>query len=453
MLHTRDVSGDRPLSRARSHHFFNRGRKIFPSGVTRVTVERQPIPLYIARGDGAYVHDVDGNRFLDLNNNFTTLIHGHGFLPVADAVADLLHRGTCFSNPTEHEIALAELLGERIPAIEQVRFVNSGTEAVMFAIKAARAFTGRAGIIRVEGAYHGAYDWAEAGQSGSPALWGEASRPASVAAYRGTPPSVAEDVTVVCFNDVESLERRMEEVGGRTAGILIDPMPSRAGLITPRTDFLDALQSAARRHGVLVVADEVLNLRQSYRGASARYGLAPDLIACGKIIGGGFPVGAIGGRADVMSVFANDKGRPLLPQGGTFSANPVSMVAGRVAMEAMTEAAFDGLECLGEQVRSGLHDAIDRAGASFSVSGAASLFRIHPKKEAPSDYRSGYATPVENDVTSALSDHFLHRGILLPNGAAACLSTAMTAYEADAIVATFSDFLSTPAAHEFEASR
>lgn len=187
MLHTRDISGDRPLSRARSHHFFNRGRKIFPSGVTRVTVERQPVPLYIARGEGAYVLDVDGNRFLDLNNNFTTLIHGHGFLPVADAVADLLHRGTCFSNPTEHEIALAELLAERIPAIEHVRFVNSGTEAVMFAIKAARAFTGRTGIVRVEGAYHGAYDWAEAGQSSSPTRWGTGRDPMRFPPIAGRP--------------------------------------------------------------------------------------------------------------------------------------------------------------------------------------------------------------------------------------------------------------------------
>ncbi|NLS07158.1 aspartate aminotransferase family protein [Rhizobium sp. P32RR-XVIII] len=453
MLHTRDISGGRPLSRARSQYFFNRSRKIFPSGVTRVTVERRPVPLYVARGEGAYLLDVDGNRYLDLNNNFTTLIHGHGFLPVAEAVADLLHRGTCFSNPTEHEISLAELLVDRIPAIEQVRFVNSGTEAVMFAIKAARAFTGRSGIIRVEGAYHGAYDWAEAGQASAPSVWGDENRPAAVAVYRGTPSSVAEDVAVIRFNDSAGLERRMDEIAATTACILIDPMPSRAGLIGPDPDFLKALQASARRHGILVVADEVLNLRQSYHGASDRYRLEPDLIACGKIIGGGFPVGAIGGRSGVMSVFANDKGKPLLPQGGTFSANPVSMVAGRVAMEAMTEEAFDALEKLGDQVRSGLQVAIVRSGASFSVTGAASLFRIHPKKAPPCDFRSGYPTPAESSIGNALCDHFLQRGIMLPNGAAASLSTAMTPYEAEAIVATFADFLSTPAVQEFEASR
>ncbi len=141
MFHPYILRDGRGFPRSRSEHFFKKGRRVFPTGITRVTVDHEPSPLYISRGEGAYLIDVDGNRLLDLNNNFTTLIHGHGFLPVADAVADLLHRGTCFSNPTEHEITLAELLIERIPAIEHIRFVSSGTEAVMFAIKAARAFT------------------------------------------------------------------------------------------------------------------------------------------------------------------------------------------------------------------------------------------------------------------------------------------------------------------------
>lgn len=453
MLHTRDISGERPFSRARSHHFYNRGRKVLPSGVSRVTVDRHPVPLYVARGEGAYLIDVDGNRFLDLNNNFTTLIHGHGFLPVAEAVADLLHRGTCFSNPTEHEIALAELLAERIPAIEQVRFVNSGTEAVMFAIKAARAFTGRSGVIRIEGAYHGAYDWAEAGQASAPGHWGSENLPAATPAYHGTPASVGDEVHVIRFNETEGLDARLAALADTAACILLDPMPSRAGLIAPDATFIAALQAGASRHGILIIADEVLNLRQSFRGASHRYGLEPDLVACGKIIGGGFPVGAVGGSENIMSVFANDKGRPLLPQGGTFSANPVSMVAGRVAMEAMTEEAFAGLETLGDRIRNGLREAIEKNGASFSVTGAASLFRVHARKVAPRDYRAGYPSGAESRVLTAISEHFLQRGIMLPNGAAASLSTAMSRYEADAIVSTFTDFLSTSAAEEFEATR
>lgn len=441
----------RGYSRSRSEHFFKRGRRVFPTGITRVTVDHEPSPLYIARGEGAYLIDVDGNRLLDLNNNFTTLIHGHGFLPVADAVADLLHRGTCFSNPTEHEITLAELLIERIPAIEHIRFVNSGTEAVMFAIKAARAFTGRPGVARIEGAYHGAYDWAETGQAVSPAIWSDPQQSSAVPAYRGMPPSVGEEVTVIRFNDVADLERRIASAAPSLACILIDPMPSRAGLIAPESSFLAAVGAIAKQYEILVVADEVLNLRQSYAGSSARYGLLPDLIAAGKIVGGGFPVGAIGGREEVMRVFASDSGKPLLPQGGTFSANPVSMVAGRVAMEAMTEAAFDSLERLGNSIRAGLRNEIERRGATFSVTGAASLFRIHPKGNQPRDFREAYLEREEADLMARLSRHFLDCGILLPNGAAACLSTAMTKADGDAVIAAFAEFLSILEANPTEA--
>jgi glutamate-1-semialdehyde 2,1-aminomutase len=431
----------REPSRARSEYFYNRGRRIFPSGITRATIDLNPSPLYIARGEGAYLIDVDGNRLLDLNNNFTTLIHGHGYLPVADAVADLLHRGTCFSNPTEHEIALAELLIDRIPAVEQIRFVNSGTEAVMFAVKAARAFTGRPGVARIEGAYHGAYDWAETGQGSTPLAWGDAAAPRSVPAYTGAPVSVADEVTVIRFNDIENLERRIAAVAPVLACILIDPMPSRAGLISPDPAFLKAVGDVGRKYGVLIIADEVLNFRQGFNGASARYGLTPDLVAAGKIIGGGFPIGAIGGRKDVMGVFSSDGGKPLLPQGGTFSANPVSMVAGRVSMEALTAESLADLEALGDLLRAGLEHEIDRTGAAFCVTGAASLFRIHPKKQKPGDYREAYPTADEAVTMRQLSDHFLERGILLPHGAAACLSTAMTKNEVDAVVTVFADFL------------
>jgi glutamate-1-semialdehyde 2,1-aminomutase len=156
-----------PVERTESSRLYARSLQVLPQGVSRVTIDIDPTPIYIQRGEGAYLVDVDDNRLLDLNNNFTTLIHGHGFEPVAEVVAKLLRNGTCFSNPTEHEVALAELLISRIPAMEKIRFVNSGTEAVMFAIKAARAFTGRSAIVRFEGAYHGGYDWAETGQTGT----------------------------------------------------------------------------------------------------------------------------------------------------------------------------------------------------------------------------------------------------------------------------------------------
>ena len=442
MLDRTSVSDPAAMPHARSQALFSRGRAVFPDGTTRGSVERNPYPLYVQYGEGAYIIDVDGNRLLDLNNNFTTLIHGHAFGPVTEIVTDLLRSGTCFSNPTEHELALANILVSRIPAIEHIRFVNSGTEAVMFAIKAARAFTGKSGVALMEGAYHGAYDWAEAGRGGSPENWLSGDDPIARPAYVGTPATVAEDVIVLKFNDIDGLERRISQAAKRLACILIDPMPSRAGLLEPDPSFVEALTATARKHGVLIVADEVLNLRQAYGGASSRHGLRPDIIAAGKIIGGGFPIGAIGGRADVMQVFSSDRGSPLLPQGGTFSANPISMAAGRVALETMTESAFDRLECMGNGLRNALSLSIERHNAPFSITGAASLFRIHAKRKPPTNFRQAYTTRDETALMQRLKEHFLERGVLLPHGAAACLSTAMTDTDVGLVASAFDEFLS-----------
>lgn len=419
-----------------SSGLYRRGCRVLPGGLTRSTIELDPYPIYLAAGNGAYVADVDGNRFLDLNNNFTTLIHGHGYEPVAEAVNRLLRSGTCFANPTKHEIALAELLVSRIPAMEQVRFVNSGTEAVMFALKAARAFTGRPAIARFAGAYHGAYDWAENGQNGLPS-----SLAPGLPAYRGAPESIGDDVIVLDFNRIDALEERLAANAGRLAAILIDPVPSRAGLLAPLPEFIQRLSSFAGRNGTLIIADEVLNLRQGYQGASARFGLQPDLMTAGKIIGGGFPIGAIGGRAEVMQVFRSDGKSPAVPQGGTFAANPVSMVAGLVAMEAMTPDAFDRLEDLGNELRNRLTAIVARHDVAFTIAGSASLFRIHPKRTLPTTYADAVMSGAEVEIMRRLGRFFRQRGILLPFGAAACLSTAMAGCDIDAIAEVFEMFI------------
>lgn len=424
-----------------SRQAFERAQLVFIDGTTRVTIERDPIPRYAEQGEGAYLVDVDGRRLLDLNGNFTTLIHGHGFKPVIEAVTRQIQSGTCFANPTLAEIELAEIICGRVPGVETIRFVNTGSEAVMFAIKAARAFTNRPAIAKIEGAYHGAYDWVEVSQASAPGNWGSAEMPAAVPYYRGMPPSVLCEVVTLRFNYAELAETLLAENADRLAAIVLDPMPSRAGLIAPTPEFITTIQRTAVKHGIVVIADEVLNFRQGYQGASARHGLKPDLFTFGKIIGGGLPIGAIAGRRDVMSVFDASKGKPLLPQGGTFSANPLSMVAGVASMTAMDHAAFDHLEKLGDSLREQLASSIARNGAPFSVSGAASLFRIHPKAALPRDFREATATPAEAHVQRELSRSFADNGIILPIGAAACLSTPMTIADIDCVAAVFDQFL------------
>ncbi|MER8906041.1 aminotransferase class III-fold pyridoxal phosphate-dependent enzyme, partial [Mesorhizobium sp. M0772] len=246
---------------------------------------------------------------------------------------------------------------------------------------------------------------------GIPSTWGSPDAPVAVPSYVGMPASVADEVVMLRFNDADGARRRIADAADRLACVLLDPMPSGCGLIPPNPDFVAAVIETARQHDILIVCDEVLNLRQSYRGASARYGIEPDLIAAGKIIGGGFPIGAIGGSRRVMGVFDGSAGHAKVAQGGTFSANPVSMVAGRVCLEAMTEAAFDGLEAMGERLRSALTAAIAHHQAHYVISGAASLFRIHPKQKLPHDYREAYPSPDETAAMKAMSRFFRNNGI------------------------------------------
>lgn len=425
----------------RSKDSFARARLVFPDGTSRITIERDPEPLYIARGTGSYLVDVDDRRFLDLNCNFTTLIHGHAFSPVVEALTHQLQFGSCFANPTECEIELAELLCGRIPQVERIRFVNTGTEAVLFAIKAARAFTARSKIAKLEGAYHGAYDWAEVSLAATPDNWGDPMAPESSAFYRGMPASVLDDVVVLRFNDAEGARRLLSAHAHKLAAVVLDPMPSRGGLVAPKPEFIAAVQETARKNDILVISDEVLNLRQSFRGVSARYNLVPDLVTMGKIIGGGLPIGAIGGREDVMKVFDASAGRPLLPQGGTFSANPLSMTAGLAAMRHLDHKAFAHLETLGNFVRTGISRSISSRGAPLCVTGAASLFRIHPMARIPNDYREANPAPAGATLMKQLARFFAENGIILPHGAAASISTPMTRADAEFIVDVFASFL------------
>ena len=426
---------------ARSRQTFARAQTVLPGGTTRVTIARAPVPVYAAEGKGAWLTDLDGNRYLDLNNNFTTLIHGHAFEPVIEAVTAQLRSGTCFANPTAHEVAHAEMLTARVPAVERVRYVNTGTEAVMFAVKAARALTGRTKIAKFEGAYHGGYDWAEVSEDSTPENWGPADAPASIPFAKGTPPAVLEQVVPVPFNDLEATAALLHRHGPELACVIVDMVPSRAGLIPPLPGYMETIREITRQHGALLISDEVLNFRQSYHGAAARFGIAPDLITFGKIIGGGLPIGAIGGPADIMGVFDNSAGDPPLPQGGTFSANPLSMVAGLASMQALDEAAFARLEQMGEQVRTAFRSAIESRGLPLSVTGTASLFRVHMLPEPPTTYREAFARPPQAQALARMGRFMLDQGVIMPAATASSLSTAMGGAELEHLITAFEAFL------------
>jgi glutamate-1-semialdehyde 2,1-aminomutase len=423
-----------------SQRLYDRALSSLPGGNTRTTVFMKPYPIYAARGEGCRVFDVDGNGYIDCINNFTSLIHGHAHPALIEAATRQLAMGSAFGMPTESEIELAELIAARLPSVEQVRFTNSGTEAVMMALKAARAFSGRPKIAKCEGAYHGSYDYAEVSLDPTPDTWGR-NAPVSVAYARGTPENVLSDVITIPFNDPEAAVSLIREHGAELACVLVDPMPNRAGLAPADKSYLEALRQVTRDTGALLVFDEVITFRVGYRGAQGAWGIDPDLTTLGKIIGGGFPVGAVGGRKDIMAVFDPRQGKPALPHGGTFSANPVTMRAGLASMELLDEKAFARLDSIGNAVRSGIDDAFRKHGVSGGTVGLGSLLKVHFADHPVRDYRSAYLTDAETKRQSAFHRGLINRGVLVaPNGLMA-LSTPMMDADIEAIVAAASDAL------------
>lgn len=396
-----------------------------PGGNTRLTVFREPYPVYAERGNGSRVVDVDGIERIDFVNNYTALVHGHAHPRIVEAATRAVERGSCFGFPTELEIDLAEALIARGASFEQVRFTNSGTEAVMLAVKAARAFTGRPKIAKCEGAYHGSYDLVEASVEPPDSLWGTAEEPVAVPSAAGTPASVTEAVVVIPFNDPETTSRILAAHADELAAVIIDPLPNRVGLIPASTDFLGTVQRFCNANGVVLISDEIISFRLNYAGAQAEFGYEADLTTLGKLIGGGFPVGAVAGRRDIMAVFDPRGSGPLVPHAGTFNANPVSMAAGLATLALLTPGAIAELNALGEACRSQIGHAITKADLPWQVSGAGSLFRIHPTREKLSDYRSARKTADAAHRLAAVTTGLLDLGVFMDRGGFGCTSTAM----------------------------
>jgi glutamate-1-semialdehyde 2,1-aminomutase len=434
-----------PDPKSHSQKLYDRAVASLPGGNTRTTVFMKPYPLYAARGLGCRVWDVDGREYIDCINNFTSLIHGHAHPVLVEAATRQLALGSAFGMPTESEIDLADLLASRLPSVDQVRFANSGTEAVMMALKAARAFTGRPKIAKCEGAYHGSYDYAEVSLDPTPEVWG-CNAPLSVAYARGTPDNVLADVVTIPFNDAEAAVSLIREHGAELACVLVDPMPNRAGLAPASKEYLEALRSVTREVGALLIFDEVITFRLGFRGAQGLWDIDPDLTTLGKIIGGGFPVGAIAGHTEFMAAFDPSAGKPALPHGGTFSANPVTMRAGIAAMELLDQAAFARLGAIGEAVRNGIDQAFHRHGVAGGTVGLGSLLKIHFADREIRDYRSAYLTEAEARRQTVFNRGLLNRGVLAAGYGLMALSTPMSDGDIETIVAAASDAIAEVAA-------
>ncbi len=418
-------------TKSRSAELFEEAQNWLPGGVSRNTLLRKPHPIYVASGKGCRVTDVDGHEYLDFANNMASLIHGHAHPAVLEAVTAQLQRGSAFSLATEVEVRYAEQLCRRSKGFEKIRFVNSGTEAVMAGMKASRAYTGRSKIAKVEGSYHGAYDYAEVSQAPGPKTWGLHDTPNPVPLAHGTPPGVLNDVIILPFNDPEKALARLDQYKDEIACVLMDPIPHRVGLVAASQASVSALRKWTRENGALLMFDEVITFRTEFGGMQERHEERPDLTSLGKAIGGGFPIGALVGSSEVMGVFQSRGAAPLLPHSGTFSANPTSMTAGATAMGLFDREAVARLNKLGDRARAGIADAIKVADFPASVTGEGSMLRVHMKAEAPHDYRSAYGSPGEAEALRLFMDGLKEEGVLMVQTGTAMLSTPMGEAEID----------------------
>ena len=416
---------------AKSAALFERAKRVLPGGVSRNTLLRGAHPLYAASARGCRVTDVDGVERIDFANNMASHIHGHAFEPIVEAVCAQLRHGSAFTLATQAEVSFAEHLCARSPGFDRIRFVNSGTEAVMAGIKAARAFTGRSKIVKVEGSYHGAYDFAEVSQESSPQNWGDAAHPEAVPLAAGTPRGVVAEMVILPFNDAQRAIAILDAQAGDIAAVLVDPIPHRVGLVPVGQGFVDAVAGWCRENGALLFFDEVITYRSEYGGMQERFKVKPDLTAMGKMIGGGFPVGALAGRSAVMDVFVKGEQGLRLPHSGTFSANPVTMTAGLVAMEHFDAEAVARLNRLGDYARTGLEGVIRRSGVPACVTGTGSLLRLHLRVQPPENYRDAYPGSAGRRALNAFIEALYDEGVIMIHTGAAALSTVMGKGEID----------------------
>ncbi len=420
----------------RSQSLHGSASRVLPGGDTRTIAFHPPYPLAIEHGAGYQIWDADGNRYVDFLNNYTSLIHGHAHPATTDAATRQINRGTAFPAPNQAQTRLAEILTERVASVDRVRFCNSGTEAVMFALRAARAFTGRDRIIKVEGGYHGTYDDIEVSVKPDLTHHTGGDHQASIAQLnaKGVPANTVDNVLVAPFNDASAAERLLLEHPDQVAAVIVEPVMGAGGMIPATTAFLETLRALTIEHNALLIFDEVMSFRLAPGGMQQHVRVRPDLTTFAKIIGGGFPVGAFGGKAAVMDQF--DPLRPTpISQSGTFNGNAVTMAAGVATMETYTAPEMERINQLGNRLRDGFNALLARRNITGVATGYGSFVGVHLGTDTVDDYRS--ASRANKPLAQMLHLALLLEGIFCAPRLMWCISTPMTEHVIDdALAAT-----------------
>ena len=403
-----------------------------PGGDTRNSIYWDPFPIYITSGDGTTLTDADGNQRTDFVNNMTTLILGHRPPEVTSALTEQISKGLSFPAPSPSVVRWAELMCERVPSLDKVRFVNTGTEATLNAIRAARAFTGKQKLVKCEGAYHGNHDAIQISVVPPLDEAGKADSPESVAAFPGISETAVDDIFIMPFNDIVTAEKIIRKHADELAAVIVEPVNGQCGMVPAKPEFLEGLRRLTDDLGIVLIFDEVIAFRIAYGGAQDYYGVKPDLTCFGKVVGGGMPVGAFGGRDDIMSLWDPSDGGSVVQHAGTFNGNPMTAVAGVATLESLTADKYEYLEHLGNMLRNKLRTLFAELEVPMSVTGVASLFALQFTPTEVIDYRT-YATN-NKEMLQTMFIGLLNEGFLMSNRCAGNVSTVHTEDDVDGFV-------------------
>ena len=394
------------MNYSNSQSLYERALQIIPGGVNSPVRACKSVgadPLFIDRADGCLIYDADGNRFIDYIGSWGPMILGHRHPAVVEAINAVLGRGTSFGAPTDLEIQLAEMVIDAVASVDVIRMVNSGTEATMSAIRLARGVTGRDLVIKFDGCYHGHADTLLVAAGSGVATLGIPGSP-------GVPQDVAGLTLSLPFNDIEAVQRVMDEKGDQVACVIIEPVAGNMGLVPPAAGFLESLREVTEKHGVILIFDEVMTgFRVAYGGAQTLYGITPDLTCFGKVIGGGLPVGAYGGKKEIMSQIA-----PQGPvyQAGTLSGNPIAMIAGIATLEQLKkEGVYESLAEKSKRLATGLAEAARKSDIAARVDHVGSMLGMFFTEREVTDFEA--AKTCDLDRFSAFYQGMRQSGIYL----------------------------------------
>ncbi len=423
------------LKNQQSEQLFNTAKKLMPGGVNSPVRSFKSVggtPHFMVKGDGAYVYDADGNKFLDFTASWGPLILGHSHPKIKDAIKNAVDEGTTLGTPTQRENMLAELVIDAVSSIEKVRFVNSGTEATMSAVRLARGYTNRDLIIKFEGCYHGHGDFFLSNAGSGLATFDQPSSP-------GIPKAVVESTITVPYNDLDAVKQAFENHPNEIAAIILEPIVGNMGVVPPQDGFLQGLRDLTNTHGAVLIFDEVITgFRVAHGGAQERFGIMPDLTTLGKIIGGGLPVGAYGGKAEIMSHIAPEG--PVY-QAGTLSGNPISMAGGIATLtELKTDGLYDSLEKMGTYFADGLRKTAKDNDVSIKVNQFGSMIGLYFTDSEINNFNDVANSGIE--TYNSLHRFLLENGVYFPPSGYETffISTGHTKDHIDQVLNIFGEF-------------